>query len=208
MQRAYSWRTVGLRLGPRCRGAVGEKERPLKNSAVHSVPTAHGSPQGCAGTSNPLLTPGCCAHPHRGPLALPRAVPRRCVQTHGAVLGLRAWAAAQLQHHLPGAAEHPQAASVRPAGFSSGGLCLPCGASFPAQLTAGAALHRPGPQPPAPARLPGPPLASRNNKPLCRLVLLACAPTGGSVLGGTEEGGRACSRGRAHVVRGAVRMSV
>lgn len=49
----------------------------------------------------------------RGPPALPRAVSRCCIQTHGAVLGLRAWAAAQLQHHLPGAAEHPKAAPVR-----------------------------------------------------------------------------------------------
>ncbi|KAM5206665.1 tyrosine-protein kinase Fes/Fps isoform 2-T3 [Hipposideros larvatus] len=56
---------------------------------------------------------GCHACPHRGPPALPRAVPRRCVQAHGAVLGLRAQSAAQLQHHLPGAADHPKAASVR-----------------------------------------------------------------------------------------------
>lgn len=149
--------------------------------------------------------PGCCAYPHRGPLALPRAVPRRRVQAHGAVLGLRAWAAAELQRHLPGAAEHPQAASVR-----LGPLLKP--AASPERLylllssssQCGLALHSSGLQPPASgprvgmqlhvccaATLPsGPPLPSRNNKPL---VPTECSwhvrASGGEVSGELERRG-------------------
>lgn len=70
-------------------------------------------PQAARGPQMSSSCGGCHACPHRGPPALPRAMSRCRVQAHGAVLGLRARAATQLQHHLPGAAEHPKATSVR-----------------------------------------------------------------------------------------------
>lgn len=80
---------------------------------LNQLPLLTDAPSGCQGPSDVLLMRGVSCLSSRGPPALPRAMSRCRVQAHGAVLGLRARAATQLQHHLPGAAEHPKATSVR-----------------------------------------------------------------------------------------------
>lgn len=176
-------------------GALGRKSGSSQFQCSFCGSMARGLPQGCGGGADPLLMPGCCAGPHRGPPALPRAVPGRRVQAHGAVLGLRARAAAQLQHHLPGAAEHPEAASVRPGPLpepaaSAGRITPP---SQP-QLTVWGSSWRfwtppqaPGPVLPAgrcsgsaasPCSCPGPLSQAEPINHSCPPSALACAPLG------------------------------
>lgn len=178
--------SLGLSMGKSgSLGTVWLKQLPLLRDAPRQAARGPQMPSSCAG--------GCRACPLRGPPALPRAVSRRCVQAHGAVLGLRAPAAAQLQHHLPGAAEHPKATSVRlgpllkpvasvgktvpPPHFQltprdgssrswtpATGICAAGGDAAPCLLCI-----------PVPAR---PPLPGRSNKTTCACQVLfgMCAP--------------------------------